>query len=417
MRGAGEWGRVEDDGKREPECGGQADGKASEKATGAGETFPGEPGVSGGPKAFVMGLRGIPHIMGGVESHCEQLMPRLAARGADVTVVRRKGYAGEELREWRGVKLLDAPAPKKKSMEAIVHTLRAVWQAKKAGADFVHIHAVGPGLLAPLAKRLGLKVVFTHHGFDYDREKWGPLARAALRTGERFAMRRADAVIVISRSIERAMREKHGRTDCHLIPNGATPPQPLSADRKAELLAELGVEDGKYFFALCRFVPEKRLDDLVAAYAASGCRETKLVLAGAADFEDDYSRKLKEQAEKAGVVLEGFVSGERLEALWGGAKAFFLPSSHEGLPVALLEAMSHGVPAWVSDIAANREVELREDRYFRVGDVDFLARKMKELDDAPAKRETFDLSRYDWERIADATMEVYREVAGTAGKG
>lgn len=40
-------------------------------------------------KIVVTGTRGIPDIMGGVETHCEELFPRIAARGFDVTVIRR----------------------------------------------------------------------------------------------------------------------------------------------------------------------------------------------------------------------------------------------------------------------------------------------------------------------------------------
>ena len=40
-------------------------------------------------KIVVVGTRGIPDIQGGVETHCEELYPRLAAMGHDVTVVRR----------------------------------------------------------------------------------------------------------------------------------------------------------------------------------------------------------------------------------------------------------------------------------------------------------------------------------------
>lgn len=362
--------------------------------------------------AAVTGLRGIPGVMGGVETHCEELMPRLAARGIDVTVYRRGNYVSDGRRNWRGVGLKDIPSPKRRSFEAIVHTVRAVWQAKKAGADFVHIHAIGPGLAVPVAKLLGLKVVFTHHGFDYDRAKWGAAAKTMLHLGERFAAQWADQMIVISRGIEAAMREKYGRTDCHLIPNGAPPPRRLEPARQAELLAKFGLEAGKYFFSACRYVPEKRLHDLVEAYAAAGCKETILVLAGASDFEDEYSVGLRKKAKRAGVKQTGFVRGELLWALWGGAKAFFLPSSHEGLPVALLEAMSYGLPAWVSDIAPNREVPLQPDRYFAVGDVDFLTRKMRELDAAPVVHETYDLTRYDWDRIADETLAVYRMAAG-----
>ena len=39
-------------------------------------------------KIVVTGTRGIPNVMGGVETHCEELFPRIAAMGADVTVIR-----------------------------------------------------------------------------------------------------------------------------------------------------------------------------------------------------------------------------------------------------------------------------------------------------------------------------------------
>jgi hypothetical protein len=58
-------------------------------------------------RVFVTGTRGIPGIMGGVETYCEELCPRIAARGADVTVVRRKSYVKDALTEWKGVKLID----------------------------------------------------------------------------------------------------------------------------------------------------------------------------------------------------------------------------------------------------------------------------------------------------------------------
>ncbi|MCI6448475.1 MAG: glycosyl transferase family 1, partial [Prevotella sp.] len=43
-------------------------------------------------KIVVTGTRGIPNIMGGVETHCEELFPRVAQHGIDVTVIRRSNY-------------------------------------------------------------------------------------------------------------------------------------------------------------------------------------------------------------------------------------------------------------------------------------------------------------------------------------
>ena len=43
-------------------------------------------------KVVVTGTRGIPGIMGGVETHCEELLPRLVKLGYDITIIRRKSY-------------------------------------------------------------------------------------------------------------------------------------------------------------------------------------------------------------------------------------------------------------------------------------------------------------------------------------
>ena len=146
---------------------------------------------------MVTGTRGIPGVMGGVETHCEELFPRLAERGWDVTVVRRSNYVEDGLKEWKGVRLVTLPSPKKKSFEAIIHTFRAINEARRLGANILHIHAIGPALLVPYAKVLGMKVVFTHHGPDYDRDKWGLAAKTMLKLGERMGCMFADDVIVI----------------------------------------------------------------------------------------------------------------------------------------------------------------------------------------------------------------------------
>jgi len=60
---------------------------------------------------------------------------------------------------------------------------------------------------------------------------------------------------------------------------------------------------------------------------------------------------------------------------------------HEGLPIALLEAMSCGVPVLVSDIPANKEVDLPWKRYFRCGDVDDLKNRILALLDRKITKE------------------------------
>ena len=375
-------------------------------------------------KIVVTGTRGIPNIMGGVETHCEELFPRMVKRGVDVTLIRRSNYVQDTLKEWNGVKLVTLSSPKKKSFEAIIHTFRAINEAKRLGADVLHVHAIGPALLVPYAKLLGMKVVFTHHGPDYDRDKWGLAAKTILKLGERMGCMFADDVIVISNVIKNLIAKKYGRTkNVHLIYNGVSEPKICDYP---EYFEELGIEKGKYILGMCRFVPEKNLHHLVEAFGKvkrlkgkkvrnadmdrsdnADFSDIKLVLAGDTDFEDAYSLGLKEMARKNGVVLTGFIKGRKLHSLLTHCRCYCLPSSHEGLPIALLEAMSYGVKVLVSDIPANLEVGLPKEDYFPCGDVDALAEKLAKIIEKPVQHVDYDMSKYDWEEIADEVKAVY----------
>ena len=369
-------------------------------------------------KIVVTGTRGIPDVMGGVETHCEELFPRIARMGHEVTIIRRKSYVHDSLTEWKGVKLVDVETPKKKSFEAIIHTFRAINKAKRLGADVLHIHAIGPALLTPYARLLGMKVVFTHHGPDYDRDKWGAMAKAILKLGERMGCLFADKIIVISKVINDLIVHKYNRRDAHLIYNGV--PKPDITDYP-EYFKELGIEEGKYILGMCRFVPEKNLHHLVEAFEriknekldmkVPSASDIKLVLAGDADFEDFYSLELKRMARENDVVLPGFVKGRKLHALLSHARCYCLPSSHEGLPIALLEAMSYGLPVVVSDIPANVEVGLAQECYFPCGNVEELASRLRTAVSRPLQRVAYDMEKYNWDEIARQVETVYRSLS------
>ncbi len=78
----------------------------------------------------------------------------------------------------------------------------------------------------------------------------------------------------------------------------------------------------------------------------------------------------------------------------------------------------YGLPVLVSDIPANREVELPAERYFRCGDIDELKEKMevlleKELSEEERKEIRKQVEeKYNWDKIAEQTIEVYRKALG-----
>ncbi|MDE5811700.1 MAG: glycosyltransferase family 4 protein [Muribaculaceae bacterium] len=360
-------------------------------------------------KIVVIGTRGIPDIPGGVETHCQELFPRIAAKGNDVTVIRRSCYveADKDRKEFEGVKLVDVYAPRKKSLEAIVHTFLAVIKAKRLKADVVHIHAIGPALMTPFARLLGMKVVMTNHGPDYDRGKWGKLAKTFLKTGERLGTKAANRVIVISTVIADILKNRYGRTDTDLIYNGVNAPV---KSKNTDYINSLGLEPGKYIVGVGRFVEEKGFHDLVEAYKKLTDKSFKLVIAGDSDHPDHYSESLKKQAREAGVVLTGYIRGEKMNQVMTNAALFAMPSYHEGLPIALLEAMSYDLDVLVSDIPANKISELSADDFFPVGNVDELAAGLQRKLAEKATPRHHDLAKYDWDHIAEQINQLYHEL-------
>lgn len=143
----------------------------------------------------------------------------------------------------------------------------------------------------------------------------------------------------------------------------------VAADSQT-VLPGLNVRPRKYLLNVARFVPEKRQLDLIRAFSRIERTDWKLVLVGSAQHESDYAAMVRTEAQRTpNCILAGARTGAELATLYANAGVFVLPSAHEGLPVTLLEALSFGLTCAASDIPANRELGLPDERYFPVGDV------------------------------------------------
>jgi glycosyltransferase involved in cell wall biosynthesis len=353
----------------------------------------------------------MPNVQGGIETHAENLYARLAALGCDVEVLVRSPYVARSEHRFGPIRLRRIWSPRRAGLEALVHSLLCVLYAGVVRPDILHIHAVGPAIVTPLARLLGLRVVVTHHGPDYDRDKWGGFARWVLRTGERVGMRYSHARIAVSQVILNLIQSKYGCA-ADLIANGVAIAQRHSA---ADHVRRFALEPGRYFLQVSRMVPEKRQLDLIRAYAAARPAGWKLALVGGLDA-DAYGRELQAAARSAGVVLTGYLNGAALQQMYSHAGGFVLPSAHEGLPIVLLEALSYGLPVLASNIPAHLELGLDSASYFAVGDVAQLAAGLTRLTQMPLDAAARDVrarrvaSTYDWDRIAEKTLAIYERV-------
>lgn len=362
-------------------------------------------------KVMALGLRALPGIAGGVESHCEHLYPLIAARGVDVEILVRSAYVDPSAaRQWRGTRIRHLWSPRKSGLEVMLHTFLGVLYAAVRRPDVLHLHSVGPAIFTPLARALGLHVVVTHHAPDYEQAKWGWLGKWILKTGERMTMRFASEVISVSRHGAVELKRAYGREPV-LIRNGVPFIGPTESHA---ILEELGLESGRYVLHVGRAIPDKRQDDLINAFARAQLPGWRLVLVGNLSGDDEYSARIRQMAaERSDVILAGFRHGVALETLFTNAGCFALPSAIEGLSIALLEALSAGCVVVGSDIPANHEIELPKGCYFKVGDIEAMAAAISTIPKM-VPRETWHRLRnrvheeYDWERIAEQTVRLYR---------
>lgn len=366
-------------------------------------------------RVAMVGLRAPWGPEGGVEAAMASLAPQLVRRGAEVTVYCRGRYNTLGPGEHEGVRLVDTPTVYTKHLEAFVHTGLSMPAAIR-GADLVHVHATGPALWSWAPRLFGVPSVVTVHGLDWQRDKWGPTARMVLRAGAWGAGRFPSRLITVSQDLA-AVYERQG-VSATWIPNGVDPIDPVP-------LHEAGLEglsSGRFLLLLGRLVPEKGIDGLLRAYAASGI-DLPLLIVGGASYSEDYAARLRADAPP-GVVLTGPLHGRRRDALLTHARALVLPSLLEGFPLAPLESLSAGRPVLLSDIPPHRELLGESEAGWLVPPSPerwsealraLATTSDDELDRRGALGREHVRRHFSWEQVADRTLEVYRSALDPLG--
>ena len=373
--------------------------------TRADETQPGKPRL----RVAFIGGRGVISKYSGIESYYEEVGKHLAAMGHEVTVYCRNHFT-PDLTEHNGMKLVRLPTVRSKHLETVIHTSLSTLHALTRGYDLVHYHALGPALFSFLPRLLGVKTAVTVQGLDWQRRKWGRLASAVLRLGEKASVYFPNGTMVVSRVLQTRYREQHG-VETFYVPNGGV----LRKRKEPSAIVEWGVQPAGYVLYLGRFSPEKGCHLLVEAFEQIET-SAKLVMAGGSSYCDEYSRELRTHASERIRMLE-WVSGDTLDELITNAMVFVLPSDLEGLSLALLDAMGAGLCVLTSDVPENREVVDGAGFTFQRGNAADLADRLRFLIANPEVREAAGRTarkriedHYQWQKIAEDIESAYLEI-------
>jgi glycosyltransferase involved in cell wall biosynthesis len=251
-------------------------------------------------------------------------------------------------------------------------------------------------------------------GYDLD-----PNATTAANAYWRAQVARAGAIIAPSAfardEIVRLLKIRPGKVTAIplAVDNAFRLPPHDTASRQATL-ARLGVRS-PYLLYVGGYEKHKNVSGLLAAFALVKAQRPDLSLVMAGSREPDHS--LAAEASKLGLTPDGDARflvglGAELPDLYDGAELFVSMSWRESFGLPALEAMTRGVAVVASEWGAAPEVvgeggllvDPRDPRAAAGAVLTLLA------DQSRGARASASAARFDWGRIAEATLGVYRSL-------
>ncbi len=305
-------------------------------------------------------------------------------------------------------------------ISAALHFARGIaallhgWATGQALCAHIHMttrgSAVRKSILCVLARRLGLPVILHLHGADFfdfhDRLAAPP--RALLRA----ALHQADTILVIGTAWRTRLVHDLGIAPARVIvvPNGVQASSPATTAGCPPHILFLG-----------RLGERKGVGDLITALASPllANRSWTATIAGDGDAAP-YADRIAAHGLQYRISLPGWRNGPQAACLLGSASILVLPSYHEVMPMAVLEAMARGIAIVTTPVGAVPEILRHGESALLVppGAPDRLAEALARLLDNPAERVRLgEAARAVWAARLDATItaaalqSIYRQMS------
>ncbi|WEV68229.1 glycogen synthase [Bifidobacterium sp. ESL0769] len=394
-----------------------------------------------------------PHIYGGAGVHVEELSKVLAER-ADVTV---RAFDGprkpDEIPKVPGGSLrvvgYDIPTELSQDNMALQTFGVDLQMANDVDGDIAHAHTWYACLAGRLAQQMhDIPLVVTAHSL----EPFRPWKRDQLGGGynlsswaERDAFTHADRVIAVSEGMKQDIQTAYPSIDptrIAVVHNGITVADfetPSPDDPGWKVFERYYIDRSKpTLLFVGRVTRQKGLPYLLRALHLIDKDIQVVLCAGAPDTEElgnEVRSSFAElKAERGNVIwIEAMLPRSELNALEHGCSAFVCPSIYEPLGIVNLEAMACGLPVIASATGGIPEVvvdgvtgylvpieQKRDGSGTPLHPDDFVhdmaaainrlmenPQRAKEMGKAGFRRAR---DQFSWERIADETMAVYRQV-------
>jgi len=288
-----------------------------------------------------------------------------------------------------------------------------------AFAPKADVHHFPNFIIPPLPR--GPKAVVNIHDvcFLSCPETMEPKNRAYLQSQMPKTLGRADCILTISESMATELRDSFSLSEDRVRATllGAPPSIPDLSDPEVEQeLSGLQI-DAPFYLHVGTLEPRKNHRFLFQVFEQLDRFDGKLILCGMHGWQVEGILDAWKHSSAAERIRHlDYVSDRQLAALYRKAQALLFPSLYEGFGLPPVEAMRQGCPVFSSPGGSLAEVvgeggevlPLQVDAWVdRLGDFPEDAARRERMQTAGRKR----AQAFSWERCADETWDVYRELA------
>jgi glycosyltransferase involved in cell wall biosynthesis len=357
---------------------------------------------------------------GGIETYVREIYNRLAENGHQVVIYSRKNKLNEDCKYHYNIRNRILPYLKMRHLDILSHCVFSVFDAWLQDVDIVCYHGFPAALVSWLPLKPGVKKVVVFHGLDWLSPIFNGFLKSGIRLSEIAGSRYSDRLIVVSEYLRQYFKIRRG-IDAVCIPPGVM----CNGIRPPRKILKWNLEKDRYVLFLGRLTPEKGCHLLIRAFRSLDT-EMKLVMAGptAFTFSDTYDRYLKKAAcGDPRIVFTGLVNTETKEELLSNAYLVAYPSLVGGLPLTVLEAMSHKRATLVSSVCDYYDAIKTSSILFKTEDERDLFEKLKLLIQNPVKcgergnaARDYVAAKYSWEKSALEFERIFNEVKDNGHK-
>lgn len=239
--------------------------------------------------------------------------------------------------------------------------------------NVVHIHMSYKGsffrkyFISKICFRNNIPIITHLHGSEF--KKWYDSCGVIMKLKINKFLKVSDLVIVLGEKWDKCIKEIEPRTQTIILPNAINIPKDIVQLKNKFKILFMGV-----------LIKRKGVDDLLRAIqiikASNEGIDIEVIIAG----EGSEEKKLKtlcDNMELSDIVkFVGWTTGTKKQELLKSCNLFILPSYNEGLPVAILEALSYGMPVISTDVGDISSVVIDRKTGFLIkpGDVNTLSK-------------------------------------------